>query len=279
MRQLATQIAPFLRDNDPRLRIAAIRTLASEWQLGEFRAGVDQMWRTDPDEATRAEALAAWAHYDHDTKSPATIRRLYQTLCDDREADAVRRHAYSSMFDVFGLPRPTPPNPPIGREMDWGAVDRMVRESGATTASEAAVVEVSEITYRRGVASDPINGCISITLEREDTFEVEHVHGARRVWRGILAHGVWSRVLAAMEINRFPAPPKDQTGGLVPGTQFIQIGWRRNSVLEQVSYPAGTPRYRDISMLLNTLAGQLDKRIGIDPPDAPVLIASAHLVA
>ncbi|HEY1548995.1 MAG TPA: HEAT repeat domain-containing protein [Kofleriaceae bacterium] len=98
---LAPAIEPYLRDPDPELRSAAIRTLGFYWCLPAYRAVAEVMMRDEPDEHARAVAVMAWTSYEHATRNLDALRRLHAIANDEAEAETVRDQAFRSFFTVF----------------------------------------------------------------------------------------------------------------------------------------------------------------------------------
>jgi hypothetical protein len=110
------------------------------------------------------------------------VRMLYQTLCDDSQPEIRRAEAHVGLLAVAGVATTgVTSSGPLDKRVDWVQIDRIVRESGAATASEQSA-EATDVSYGHGSDDDPINdGRIDVTARREGTFTVEHVHGVRRL--------------------------------------------------------------------------------------------------
>ncbi len=252
---LAPAVAEYLHDPEPDLRSAAIRTLGFYWQLPAYREVAEQMMREDPDDETRGIAVLAWAAYDTATRSPSTLRRLYQLVVDDTQPDAVRAIAYTEFFTVYlpnAVDRPKPASSldrPLEDGILWTRLDAVMRETGADRGTEADLVRTTRIETRDALTT------VSLT---HDAFEV---HCADKVWRGTVVPGTWDRAVGAMELAGFPGPPAPRAG------EAIIIGCTRDGNRAELEAPIASTRYRDIVRLTGQIGGDLVPELGAAGPE------------
>ncbi len=252
---LAPVIAEYLHDEDPELRSAAIRTLGFYWQISAYREVAEQMMREEPDVATRAVAVLAWAAYDRAARAPSTLRHLYQLVIDDTQPTMVRSVAYSQFFTVYlpnavGRPKPASSlDHPVEDGIDWKRLDAAMRETGADRASETELARTTRIETRGPVAS------VSFT---RGAFELRCDD---KVWRGTLVAGTWERAVGAMELAGFPAPAAPHEGDV------IAIACTRDGARGQLDAPMASSRYRDIIRIAGAVAGDLVPALGTAGPD------------
>ena len=250
---LAPAIDPYLRDGDPELRSAAIRTLAFYWRLPQYRPVAEKMMREEPDELTRSVAVMGWAGYATASKDLETLRRLYEIIIDDTEATPVRDQAYLNFFVVY-LPSA------VGRPksayhvdqrfeggVDWARLDAAMQESGADQASGESLTRTTSISCR-----DPLT---SVVLTPG---HVEVVCEQRRV-RDALNNETWARAVGAVELAGFPKRSNNAAG------DTVEISCTQNGVESTIVVAHDSSKYRDIVRLTTSIAEQAIPELRVTP--------------
>jgi hypothetical protein len=106
--------------------------------------------------------------------------------------------------------------------------------------------------------------------------ELIYVSARGREWQAKQTAPVWSDVLAALTIAKFPIPPELKVLALMPDTSSYSVSARKlTGELVRVELPGGVPfdGYRELSgLMFNIVAQVCDDILGFELPPEPRLV-------
>lgn len=251
LKGLREEVVDLLPHQDPRVRAAAIRTLARVWKQPENCELARAMAHQDLDSDVKAEAISAWAALMARSRCTTDLKQLYQILVDQESDFDVRSSAYDAIVLIADIPQDQLPQilgaGPIAEEVDWDLMREIYGSDfiGATRVTSTVVrsgITKFEYTLRNYYNGSTRIGEIRLVCFGESLLAElrERLDDRTRRWQAGLPPATWAHLVNALEagFSRWsPSQPQPQSNGTSPDPVVVSYV-RRGDRLELALTPA-----------------------------------------
>ena len=235
LKGLRGEVVDLLPHQDPRVRAAAVRTLARVWRQQENCELARAMAHQDQDPDVRAEAITAWAALMARSRSTTDLKQLYQILVDQESDYDVRSSAYDAIVLIAYIPQDQLPEilgaGPIADEVDWDLMREIYGSDfiGTTRVTSSVVRSgITEIKYTLKDRNDVVGriGEIRLVCFGESLLaELREVRDDRtRRRQAGLPPETWAHLVNALEagLSRW-SPSQPQSNASSPGPVVVVV--------------------------------------------------------
>lgn len=267
-RALQAEVIPYLVDDDPQLRSAAIRVLGFYWESPAWPEAASWMVDEETEPGPRSVAVMAWAAYGRGSRSPAALRRLYALLADDHNHPMVRRAALGGIMVVAGVPgtqRALGIDTGSTEKIDWVWVRRVLEACGVevdlppVSPGWRARLGIRKVIYDWNPGG-PTRSCGPLLLTFNNETELvdlrEQWGPHRKGWRAHLPAATWNHLIDTLNRYQFPRPVTDAAPRL-PGSSSTRISWERDGELQDVGIGGRTADYSDVNRIAFSVIAQM----------------------